>query len=61
MEVIRKLEKELEVVKTERIRERSTYMSNIRETAMRERIDSLHLGLSIQERPPFQLDYDEGE
>lgn len=36
MEDIRKLEQELEIVETERIRERSTYMSRIRESSMQE-------------------------
>lgn len=55
MEQIRKLTNELEVVKTERIRQRSTYMSRIRESAMQELADSIHPGLTVQEQPPFHL------
>lgn len=55
MEEIRKLEQELEVVETERIRERSTYMSRIRESSMQEMVDTMHLHLKIQEQPPYRL------
>jgi hypothetical protein len=55
METIQKLEHQLEVAKTERIREKSTYMSRIRESKMQHKVDSLRLGLTVQERPPFQL------
>lgn len=55
MEEIRRLEQQLEVVETERIRERSTYMSRIRESAMQELVDTMHLHLKIQDQPPFKL------
>lgn len=55
MEEIRRLEQQLEVVETERIRERSTYMSRIRESAMQELVDTMHLNLKIQDQPPFKL------
>lgn len=55
METIQRLERELEVAKTERIREKSTYMSRIRESRMQQKVDSLRLGLTVQERPPFRL------
>ncbi|MCC8071095.1 MAG: hypothetical protein LIO90_04755 [Bacteroidales bacterium] len=55
MEEIRRLNKELEIVKTERIRVRSIYMSRIRESSMQELIDSLHLNLHVQEQPPYRL------
>ena len=55
MEEIRKLEQTLEVVETERIRERSTYMSRIRESSMQELVDTMHLHLKIQDRPPYKL------
>jgi hypothetical protein len=58
MENIQKLEKELMVVKTDRIREKSTYMSNVRESAMKQRIDGLGLNLEISERPPYKLTLD---
>lgn len=57
IEQIRKLETELEVVKTERIRERSTYMSRIRESSMAHLADSIRPGLSIHQAPPFELSY----
>lgn len=55
METIQRLERELEVAKTERIREKSSYMSRIRESKMQQKVDSLRLGLTVQERPPFRL------
>lgn len=58
MEEIRALNKELQIVKTERIRVRSAYMSRIRESGMQELVDSLGLGLTIRERPPFSVPQD---
>lgn len=58
METIQQLEKELMVVKTERIRQKSTYMSNIRESAMQQRIDNQNLNLQIRERPPYKITID---
>lgn len=55
MEEIRRLEQQLEVVETERVRERSTYMSRIRESSMQELVDTMHLHLRIQDQPPFKL------
>ena len=55
MEEIRRLEQQLEVVETERVRERSTYMSRIRESSMQELVDTMHLHLKIQDQPPFTL------
>lgn len=55
MEEIRSLSKELELVKTERVRSKSVYMSRTRESAMQELIDSLHLNLSVQTRPPYKI------
>lgn len=55
MEDIRKLEQDLEIVETERIRERSTYMSRIRESSMQEMVDTMHLNLRIQDQPPYKL------
>lgn len=55
MERIQRLEKDLEVAKTERIRAKSTYMSRIRESSMQHLVDSLHLGITVQEQPPFKL------
>lgn len=55
MEEIRRLKQELEVVQTEHIRERSRYMSRIRESAMQEMVDTMHLNLRVQERPPYKI------
>ena len=55
MEEIRTLTRELEIVKTERIRVRSAYMSRIRESEMQVLVDSMGLGLSVSEQPPYKL------
>ena len=57
METIKALEQELEVVQTERVRVRGEYMSLIRESSMQHLVDSLRLGLHVQERPPFKILY----
>lgn len=57
METIAALQTELDVVKTELQSERSSYMSATRESAMQALVDTLHLNLGIQERPPYQLAY----
>lgn len=57
METIQRLEHQLEIVKTESVRERSRYMSRTRESAMNAMIDTLRLGLEVQERPPFSIKY----
>lgn len=59
METVNSLRNELGVIRTEFIRERSTYMSAIRESAMRDRLDSIGLDLTYQVQPPFQLSYGE--
>lgn len=58
MQTIRKLENRLEVVKTESIRERSLYMSRIRESSMTRLADSIHPGLAVQTQPPFVIEND---
>ena len=55
METIQRLQTELEVAKTERIREKSAYMSRIRESVMQHKIDSLGLNLTVQEQPPYKI------
>ena len=55
MEEIRSLTRELEVIETERVRVRSEYMSRTRESAMQELVDTMHLGLRVQDRPPYRL------
>lgn len=55
MEDIQRLTRELEVAKTERVREKSAYMSRIRESQMQLMVDSLRLGLTVQEQPPYGI------
>lgn len=57
MEHIQSLQRDLEVIKTESVRERSEYMSRTRESAMQELVDTLHLDLRVRERPPFSITY----
>lgn len=57
MERIKKLEGETEVARTECIRERSEYMSRIRESAISAMADSVRPGLQVQEQPPYELHY----
>lgn len=60
MENITALEQELAIIKTELQSERSAYMSSTRESAMQALVDTLHLGLGIQERPPYMITYADG-
>ena len=55
METIESLQTELNVVKTECIRQRSDYMSRIRESAMQELVDSVLPGLAVPDQPPYTL------
>lgn len=55
METIKRLSNRLEVVKTERIRERSSYMSRIRESEMQVLADSIKPGLKVQQQPPYHI------
>lgn len=57
METIQKLEKQLEIVRTERVREQSRYMSRIRESAMRDLVRRNRLDLEVQDTPPFKIHY----
>lgn len=57
METISALNTELAIAKTELQSERSAFMSSTRESAMQKLVDTLHLGLGIQERPPYQIHY----
>lgn len=61
MEQIKTLTSRLEVVETESFRVRGIYMSRIRESAMRARLDSLGIPLSVQIRPPYHLSSNEAE
>lgn len=57
METIAALNTELAIARTELQSERSAFMSSTRESAMQKLVDTLHLGLGIQERPPYQIRY----
>ena len=56
MENIQKYKKELEIVKAERARESSEYMSRIRESSMAHIADSIRPGLRVQQQPPYVLE-----
>lgn len=58
METISALNRQLEVMRTATQGERSRYMSSTCESSMQELVDTLHLGLSVQERPPFKIEKD---
>ncbi|MDE7025789.1 MAG: hypothetical protein K2O88_07910 [Paramuribaculum sp.] len=45
-----------EVMKTERNRARSKYMGKVRESAMQQLVDSLNLGLQVQDDPAFEVE-----
>ena len=55
IEKIEMLTKQLEIVQNEGQRERSLFMSRIRETSMQQMVDSLHLNLRVQPQPPFKI------
>lgn len=57
METITKLRTEYQVVRTQLQRERATYMTSIRESAIQHKADSLGLGLAVQQQPPYKLTY----
>ena len=61
METIRELEEQLDITKAEGIRERSLYMSRIRESAMTALADSIRPGLAVQQQPPFVLSLDDAD
>ncbi len=55
METVSSLSRRLEVTRTEVQRERSHYMSATCESAMQQMVDSMGLGLKVQERPPYKI------
>lgn len=57
METIQKLERQLEKINSEGVRQKSAYMSHIRESSMQELADTMHLGLHPQEYPPYFITY----
>lgn len=59
MREITTLRTELAKVKSESIRQKSLYRSNIRESEMVRRIHEAGLDLRMQHKPPYQLQYEE--
>lgn len=55
MSDIRQLNERLNIVRSESYRVRGEYMSRIRESEMREMLDSMHMGLSVQPQPPYHI------
>lgn len=55
METVKHLQSRLETLRTETRRERAQYMSSTSESSMIHRVDSLGLGLHLQEQPPFVI------
>lgn len=55
MEQIKKLEKELVESESDKLREKSAYMSLIRETEMLRLVNKNHLNLIFQEEPPYEI------
>lgn len=55
IEKIEALQKQLEIVQNESSRERSSFMSRIRETSMQQLVDSLGLDLRVQPQPPYTI------
>lgn len=56
-ETILDLENECERAKTERVRAQSMYMSRIRESSMSKLVSRHKLDLTIQDTPPYKVDY----
>ncbi len=51
---------QLEITRADVQRERSHYMSSTCESSMQAMVDSLNLGLKIQEQPPYKLSLHNG-
>ncbi len=59
MAEIKQLRHNLEIVQSEKLREKAEYMSLIRETEMRRLVNEKHLGLVFQEQPPYEIQLSE--
>lgn len=57
METIDNLNKELAIKRSESISQKSAYHSKIRESVMQQMADSMHLGLRVQDQPPYKIQY----
>lgn len=53
---IKQLTKELNVARSNKLREKAEYMSLIRETEMKRLTQEKNLGLVFQEQPPFEVE-----
>lgn len=56
METVKHLQNRLETVRTETRRERAFYMSATSESSMLRMVDTLGLGLHLQEQPPYTIE-----
>lgn len=59
MERIKSLDHQIDVMRTYKQRERSRYMTLTRESAMQHAVDSLGLGLTVPEKYPLSLKYED--
>lgn len=59
METMKHLQTRLEITRTETQRERAMYMSATCESSMQKMVDTLHLGLHVQERPAYVISLSE--
>lgn len=59
METIQRLEKELQIVKSERIRAKSDYMSSIREESLLNLLHERGINIVVREQPPYTLEMDD--
>lgn len=55
MEEIKVLTHKLEISESEKLQEKASYMSLIRETEMKRLVAEKNLGLVFQEQPPFEI------
>lgn len=58
MQEIRKLENELVLSQSEKLQEKSDYMSLVRESEMERMVNEEELHLSFQEQPPYKIHYE---
>lgn len=56
MEHVQRLEKRLNTIKSEYIRERALYMASTREIEMTRRVHEHGLDLTIGQKPPYHID-----
>ena len=59
MSEIKRLNTELTRAESEKLQEKSAYMSLIRETEMRRMVREKGLPLEFQEQPPYELEWEE--